>query len=59
MACDNLLSADVVTVDGHPVVASAIENKDLFSGLRGAGAELGIETSFESGFILSVRYLGA
>jgi len=54
-----LLSADVVTVDGHPVVASAIENKDLFSGLRGAGAELGIETSFESGFILSVRYLGA
>src|SRR5262249_41247935 len=47
LACDNLLSADVVTVDGHLVVASAIENEDLFWGLRGAGANLGIVTSFE------------
>jgi FAD binding domain-containing protein len=47
LACDNLLSADVVTVDGRLVVASATENEDLFWGLRGAGANLGIVTSFE------------
>jgi hypothetical protein len=47
LACDNLLSADMVTVDGDLVVASAIENEDLFWGIRGAGANLGIVTSFE------------
>src|SRR5206468_9393011 len=38
LACDNLLSAEMVTVDGNLVVASASENEDLFWGLRGAGA---------------------
>jgi FAD/FMN-containing dehydrogenase len=47
LACDNLLSADVVTADGNLVVASATENEDLFWGIRGAGANLGIVTSFE------------
>jgi FAD/FMN-containing dehydrogenase len=47
LACDNLLSVDVVTVDGRLVVASATENEDLFWGIRGAGANLGIVTSFE------------
>jgi hypothetical protein len=47
LACDNLLSVDVVTVDGRLVVASAAENEDLFWGVRGAGANLGIVTSFE------------
>jgi FAD/FMN-containing dehydrogenase len=47
LTCDNLLSVDVVTVDGRLVVASATENEDLFWGIRGAGANLGIETSFE------------
>jgi FAD/FMN-containing dehydrogenase len=47
LACDNVLSLEVVTADGHLVTASADENPDLFWGMRGAGANLGIATSFE------------
>lgn len=47
LTLDNLLSADVVTTDGDLLHASAVENEDLFWGLRGAGANLGIVTSFE------------
>jgi FAD/FMN-containing dehydrogenase len=47
LACDNLLSVDVVTADGRVVTASAGENADLFWGVRGAGANFGIVTSFE------------
>jgi FAD/FMN-containing dehydrogenase len=47
MACDNLIAADVVTADGRLVTADASRNADLFWGLRGAGANLGIVTSFE------------
>ena len=47
LACDNLLSADVVTADGRLVITAATENEDLLWGLRGAGANLGIVTSFE------------
>ena len=47
LACDNLLSVDLVTAEGDFMTVSADEHPDLFWGLRGAGPNFGVATSFE------------
>ena len=46
-ACDNLLSAQVVTVDGKQVEASLKSNPDLFWAIRGGGGNFGVVTALE------------
>ena len=43
---DNLLEVEIVTADGQVRHASREENGDLFWAIRGAGANLGVVTSF-------------
>lgn len=47
LACDNLLSVEVVTADGKILRASDSENADLFWAVRGGGGNFGVVTSFE------------
>src|SRR4051812_5386521 len=49
LACDSLLSLEIVTADGVVRTASPHEHPDLFWAARGGGRGLGVVTSFEFG----------
>ncbi len=49
LTIDNLRSVELLTADGRLLRASEQENADLFWGVRGAGPNFGIVTSFEFG----------
>ena len=46
-ACDNLLSAQLVTVDGRRVEASQNSNPDLYWAIRGGGGNFGVVTALD------------
>lgn len=45
LACDNLLSVELVTADGSLLTASPDEHPDLFWALHGAGGNFGVATA--------------
>src|ERR1019366_8334826 len=53
-ACDNLISARIITADGRLLTASAEQEPDLYWAIRGGGGNFGIATSLT----LRMRTLG-
>jgi FAD/FMN-containing dehydrogenase len=58
LACDNVLSMQVVTAEGNTLHCSATDNRELFWGMRGAGANFGIATQIEYRLHPLARVLG-
>ncbi|AZQ32805.1 FAD-binding oxidoreductase [Streptomyces cyaneochromogenes] len=46
LACDNLVSADLVTADGAFLTCTDEQNSDLMWAMRGGGGNFGVVTSF-------------
>lgn len=47
LACDNVLSVDLVTADSALLTVTSDEHPDLFWAVRGGGGNFGVVTSFE------------
>ena len=47
LACDNVISADLITAEATLLHVSATENPDLLWAIRGGGGNFGIVSSFE------------
>jgi hypothetical protein len=47
-SCDNLISAQLVTADANLALVNAESDPDLFWAMRGAGANFGVTTRFET-----------
>jgi FAD/FMN-containing dehydrogenase len=47
MTIDNLVSVNIIMVDGKELIADAENNQDLFWAIRGGGGNFGIVTQFE------------
>ncbi len=47
LACDNLISVELVTAEGEQITVNPENHSDLFWGLRGGGGNFGIATSFK------------
>jgi hypothetical protein len=47
LACDNMISADLITADAKLLHVSATENPELLWAIRGGGGNFGVVSSFE------------
>jgi FAD/FMN-containing dehydrogenase len=47
LACDNVVSFEIVTANGATLRVSESQHEDLFWGLRGGGGNFGVVTEFE------------
>jgi hypothetical protein len=57
LACDNVISMEVVTADGRLLFAQATEHPDLFWALRGGSGNFGVVTRFEYRLVPGNRLL--